>query len=334
MNSHDNRNNSLNFIRLLAAFQVFSGHADTHLNLNLPDSVLNIFNTLQGVPIFFLISGFLIWASLEKTNDFRTFAKKRILRLYPELWGGVLLSVTSLLVLYRENIVLKPFIAWIFAQSTVLQFWTPDCLREFGCGTPNGSLWTIGVMVQSYIVIWWLHRFLHKSSYRRWGIIIIAGAGINMLMSMLESYLPAILYKLLTQTFVPYIWIFIIGAFINEYFDVLHGYLKKYWLPAFVFSIIVNCSGMDIGAYGTLKVLFLGPAVIGFAYKYKAFDIKHDISYGFYIYHMIVINIMIEKGMVGHFSDLLFAFTVAVIIAVISYGSIGNLSRTMRKNIG
>lgn len=88
MNSHSNRNNSLNFIRLLAAFQVFLGHADTHLNLNLPDNVLNVFNTLQGVPVFFLISGFLIWASLGKVNDFKTFAKKRILRLYPELWGG------------------------------------------------------------------------------------------------------------------------------------------------------------------------------------------------------------------------------------------------------
>ena len=45
------------------------------------------------------------------------------------------------------------FILFIFCQSSIFQFWTPNFLRGYGCGTPNGSLWTIGILIQFYIII-------------------------------------------------------------------------------------------------------------------------------------------------------------------------------------
>ena len=66
-------------------------------------------------------------------------------------------------------------------QSTVLQFWTPSCLRDYGCDTPNGSLWTIGVMVQYYVVLCLLHRFLHGKGIRRWILILMVGIVCNVL---------------------------------------------------------------------------------------------------------------------------------------------------------
>lgn len=85
--------NGINFIKLLAAIQVFIGHATVHLNVYwLPEIISNSLNVLQGVPIFFILSGFLIWKSINRTNNFRNFCHKRIFRLYPELWGGVLLN--------------------------------------------------------------------------------------------------------------------------------------------------------------------------------------------------------------------------------------------------
>lgn len=121
--------NCINLIRLLAAVQVFLGHAVWHLEVEMPDHFLKIISVLQGVPVFFVISGFLIWNSLTKDPSWKSFVKKRILRLYPEMWGGIILSTLMILILYNKQIKWKSLIMWIITQSTVFQFWTPEWLR-------------------------------------------------------------------------------------------------------------------------------------------------------------------------------------------------------------
>lgn len=80
--------NCLNLIRIIAALNVFYGHAMTHLNVKIPTVISKVIGIFQGVPIFFILSGFLIWMSIERTPTFASYCKKRILRLYPELVGG------------------------------------------------------------------------------------------------------------------------------------------------------------------------------------------------------------------------------------------------------
>lgn len=323
--------NCLNLIRLLAAIQVFLGHASGHLKTSLPDLLVKPFSIIQGVPVFFLISGFLIWNSLNRNSGFKQFAKKRVLRLYPELWGGVLLSVITILALYREPIHWNQFVLWVGTQSTVFQFWTPDFLRGYGCGTPNGSLWTIGVMVQAYIVIWFLHKLLHKGSKRKWILSMGLCIVFNIFIPFLSIYIPEIIGKLIRQTFIPYIWIFILGAMICENFDGWKVYLIKYWWIFLSISAVATFTGLDMGTYGTIKVFFLALAVIGFAYRFPVLNIKKDISYGFYIYHMVVINVMIEIGLTESIGFILIAFILSVVLALISYHTTGVLYRKQKE---
>jgi len=87
----DKKRNSLNLIRLIAATQVFVGHAITAFHLSLPpivDWLLRPLFIFEGVPVFFCLSGFLLWDSIGKTPTFQCYLKKRVFRLYPELWGG------------------------------------------------------------------------------------------------------------------------------------------------------------------------------------------------------------------------------------------------------
>lgn len=81
--------NCLNLIRIIAALNVFYGHAMTHLNVKMPNVFTTIIGIFPGVPIFFMLSGFLIWMSIERTPTFAAYCKKRVLRLYPELVGGI-----------------------------------------------------------------------------------------------------------------------------------------------------------------------------------------------------------------------------------------------------
>ena len=109
----------------------------------------------QGVPIFFTLSAFFIWLSLSKNRTvLPQYIKKRFLRIYPELWIVVLMSVIVVLLLYHENTEVIPFLIWILTQGTVLQLWTPDFFKGYGMGAPNGSLWTISIFVQFYVVVY------------------------------------------------------------------------------------------------------------------------------------------------------------------------------------
>lgn len=80
--------NCFNLIRFLAAMQVAYGHIVEHLELNILPTITDIFWFFRGVPIFFALSGYLIWNSIRTSKSFTQYAQRRIWRIFPELWGG------------------------------------------------------------------------------------------------------------------------------------------------------------------------------------------------------------------------------------------------------
>ena len=140
--------NSLNTVRLLAACQVLLLHISDHFVLPVwLQPVHHLLNLIPGVPVFFILSGFLIWHSIETSGSYSVYLKKRAVRIYPELWISVILELLCLIFLYDQPVPILELLAFAFGQATVFQFWKPDSLLGYGCGTPNGSLWTIPVMV-------------------------------------------------------------------------------------------------------------------------------------------------------------------------------------------
>lgn len=160
--------NSLNTFRLLAALQVLWGHTLAHLDLpNIP--VLGSFiGFFYGVPIFFTLSGFLIWQSIGSSHSFVDYAKKRFWRIYPELWVAVAVEIAVLLCLYKQSIDWPQLGLFTIGQATIFQFWTPDFLRDYGCGCPNGALWTIAILIQFYFCAYYFHKWLHNRSIYVW----------------------------------------------------------------------------------------------------------------------------------------------------------------------
>lgn len=335
INAPNRRDNSLNFIRILAAINVFYGHCTTHLGIATDPIIDKVISLFQGVPIFFILSGFLLWGSITRTPSFKVFASKRLLRLYPELWCAVLINALVMLVLYSDGIIPIPFLLFIFTQSTVLQFWTPSSLRGYGVGTPNGSLWTISPMVQCYLVIWILFRFLRKKKIIVWIIALTLGIACNAIFPLLEPLYPnEIIYKLSMQTFFPYLWLFLAGAFICEYFEKCIIILMRYWYLFFAASAIIRFTGIDIsGAYGTLECLFLAPAIIGFGYRVNRIHIPHDFSYGFYLFHVVIINAMVQLGFMHNPGYFFIAFAISVLVSIVSYFTVGAISRRRNEKV-
>ena len=345
------RNNCLNLIRLLAALDVFYGHsivnfdfagfAETKGLLHIVVVFLNaFFDFFKGVPLFYCLSGFLIWDSIERSKDFKEYARKRIFRIYPELWGAVIVSIISIIVLYREKINWMMLSLFGITQATVLQFWTPDFLRDFGNGTPNGALWTICVIVQFYVFGWFVHSVMKGKSVLKWLTVLIGCIVVGWVSPLLESIFPTVVYKLYKQTFIPYVWLFLIGCFMSEFYDVVLPFLKKLWWAVLLVAIIwIYAIPFDViigGLYPLMGSLLCCVACFGFAYAFPKLNISTDISYGIYLYHMVVINVFVQLGFTDSFRYFIGAFGIVMVCAYISTKTIGRLGlnlKTKNKNL-
>ncbi|MFZ1324637.1 MAG: acyltransferase, partial [Candidatus Contendobacter sp.] len=145
----DLRSNNFDLLRLLAATQVLVVHGIDHLY---PDWIFlkYVLSFFPGVPIFFVISGFLISASYERNPNLWQYAQNRILRIFPALWVCLTVSIFFAMVVGRVHFPIDKTIPWLIAQATFFQFYNPDFLRSFGVGVLNGSLWTITIELQFY----------------------------------------------------------------------------------------------------------------------------------------------------------------------------------------
>ena len=167
----DYKKNCFDIIRLIAALQVMLGHCFEHFELiqnsNILRVVRDILNIIpgKGVVIFFVISGFFSLQSIEKSQSFGGYCKKKILRIYPELW--IAFGINTILIAFFHGLKtgVKNLGIYVITQTTIFQFYTGNWLRDYGVGTPNGSLWTISVIIQLYFVVFQVHYLYMQKGY-------------------------------------------------------------------------------------------------------------------------------------------------------------------------
>jgi peptidoglycan/LPS O-acetylase OafA/YrhL len=101
-----------------------------------------------GVDLFFMISGFVIFMSLQKADSLRTFIVNRFTRLYPAYWMGVLFSfcVISIHFHYTQKYPLENPWLTLAGNLTMFQYYmyVPDL---------EGPYWTMNVEMLFYILM-------------------------------------------------------------------------------------------------------------------------------------------------------------------------------------
>lgn len=321
---NQNYNNCISLIKLLAAFQVIYGHVTNHLSLKEPWLLHQVMFYYNGVPIFFVLCGFLIWLSIDRSPNYGIYLKKRFLRIYPELWVAVVVEIISIVLLYHGW---KPISLSVFAltQGTIFQFWTPESLRGYGCGTPNGSLWTICVMIQFYIIAWLIWKIMHNRKPTWWiiGLILLVAASVGG-QKMITLTDKELIIKIYGQTIVRHCWLFYTGCLIAEFRDKTVPILSKYWFIFLLGGIIPYATGIDIVAkYGVLWSIMLVSGLIGFSYRFPQLAVPIDISYGLFLYHMIIVNVFITFELVGSWWYAFAVLVLSIICAYISNAVIG-----------
>jgi len=233
------------------------------------------------------------------------------------------LSTASMLLLYAPvKSVSGVGVLTIFGitQGTFFQFWTPDLLRGFGVGTPNGSLWTICTLIQFYILAVLFYRFIRNKKMYWWIAFFCISVAAGLIAPLLEKIFPEILYKLYNQFILQYFWIFMIGLMIARYREKVIPFMKRFWWLFMGTAILLHVLTVPDfkSPYPLFGSILLIVGSIGFSYAFPKINISYDCSYGIYIYHMVVINVFIQLG----FTERYWLIPATVLITVLlSMGS-------------
>lgn len=308
LNMFPYKNNNFDMIRLMAAFQVAVAHTQSHLEVTfLPVFLEAIWGFFPGVPIFFFVSGFLISMSFERCHSNKIYAANRVLRIYPALLVCLIISILSV-VLSGYSISDGDFFAWLAAQATIVQFYNPDFLRGYGVGVLNGSLWTIPVELSFYLLLPLIYYVGNK--LKQIDVVLL----FLFLLSLLadawheEYYMQLsgnIFFKLFHVSLIPYLWMFLLGALFQRFYDVLHRFVAG---KSTIFFILY-----------LLLALFLLSFAISMNGKPGKWLGGNDISYGIYIYHMVVVNIFLHQNAVGSYTVAFIALFVTTLLAYLSW---------------
>jgi peptidoglycan/LPS O-acetylase OafA/YrhL len=352
VNASPHRSNNFDLIRLVAALQVVLSHAVGHTGLidRLPAWERNVFEYLAwlpGVPVFFVISGFLIARSYENSRgDSVAYAWRRFLRIYPALWvclGVTILTIGAFGFLTREFLGSPTFPAWLAGQATFVQFFNPAQFRDFGIGVANGALWSITVELQFYVFVPLLYGTLFRKRKRlgKVGGLVLCGliAGSFFLWCLMDHALTGpggytgapMGWKLMFVTLAPHFWMFSFGILAHRYWRYLAHWIEGtfiHWLSAYLVLMWVREVAFEprsvwfYAGYFPSRVL-LALVTISAAYSAKTLSGRllrgQDISYGVYIYHSIVINVFVELGLLDSLVSVLWIVLASLALAWLSW---------------
>ena len=219
----------------------------------------------------------------------------------------------------------------MICQVSFFQFYTPEILRFWGCGTPNGSLWTIVVELQFYLLVPVLFYLIKKNKYYLI-FLVIASILANIYIGSLN---PENIYSKLGRVFIlPYLYYFIFGILTFIYWHKINGLLKnkfKFWfllylLWSYIFNVFLQIETYSYWIDSPINLIsdFI---LLGLTFSAATSHISFsdtvlkgvDISYGVYIYHMVIINLFITYGFVDNFVYLILALALVIFISYLSY---------------
>jgi peptidoglycan/LPS O-acetylase OafA/YrhL len=302
------RHNNLDWLRLAFALQVALMHSIAWLEEQ-EQASFDVFSWLAyfpGVPAFFFLSGFLIYASYDKSSKVSTYFTNRFLRLWPGLifvtFGGLLVVILGRMLAQDKSGQAEEYAVWFFSQITLGQAWNPPSFRNIGIGVINGSLWTITVEILFYLSVPVIHLIEKKYKYTVHLLLVLSLIAFGYSEGLLAhvSIADKSLYEYFALTPIIWGWMFLVGTLAYKNLENIERYFKYTTLGFPIIlaliildmpdSILFSASGNRLGV---VYFLALSSAVLFLGFGTAPQKIKFDLSYGIYIWHAVVINLLI-----------------------------------------
>ncbi len=283
-----------------------------------------IFDSNFAVKGFFAISGFLVTKSYLTSRNMIEYAEKRFRRIYPAYITAVFFCF--LIGLYATELNIFDFIKapqtlkYLLSNATFLNFLQPSLPSVFDNNpvqSLNGSLWTIKVEVMLYLCI---PPTIYL--FKRFG-----SAKITILLFVLSVSWVYYFIKLfdgnkgeeIARQFPGQISFFVLGAFLAVNEKII---MKLRWilLASVIILVTTNNPYAKLIIYPVLYssiVIFLSTS----AFRSLNFGKYGDISYGIYLYHFPIIQLLIFLGMfqTNKYLGLSLTFILTIAAALVSW---------------
>lgn len=311
LNHHERLNsrehNNFNLLRLLAAIGVIITHSYALLGKPEVDFLKQLTHGLisaskLGVYVFFVISGYLVTKSLERSASLGSFFKKRALRIFPALVVVVVLAAGVLGPLFTElswQNYFTSFATYRYLGGVFLYFITyrlPGVfLHNPYPGAINGSLWTLPYEWTCYVLLVGLAPFIRKNNFKAVGAAALGAMALRTIFGRWQFWLVIPGISVDTRQLLLYLFVFLGGAVLAQ-----AGARVPYrtWIAAVLLFVLlalvfVSKSLADYWLLLVLPYLLIWLAALPLPTKLQQFFVRADFSYGLYIYAFPVAQILI-----------------------------------------
>ena len=297
------RTNNFDFLRFLFAIAVIITHSYALSGVGEDQEWLYRITNKQlsfsglGLSGFFVISGFFIFRSFERSKSFGNYLWKRFLRVFPALFIVLLLSLCVIPFIYESKVPLllnSSYLTYLPYNLSLYGFQgvVSGVFDKQPYHAINGSLWTIRYEFSLYLAIAFLFLIKKKSK------IITALVGFVFILMMLLYH-----YGL------DYVGSSKVGGMLGVHILNLGGFFvagtllatlnfERWNSPTLIgISLVIAILAIYFDMYGMVKHLLFSIVVLGIGFipikGIRSFSNFGDASYGIYIYAFPIQQLLI-----------------------------------------
>lgn len=324
------KNNNFDFLRFLFALLVVVSHSYPLSGDN--ESSQWIYKITNGQIVlaqiglsgFFIISGYFIFQSLERSKDLLDYFKKRFLRLFPALAVVLIISIILVPFVYEGEV--------SFFKNTAVYTYVPYNLSLYGFQSSikgvfdtnpyhsiNGSLWTIRYEFSLYVALAFL--FFFRAQKQLITFILFVCFSIFMILNTfcLNRFGGSSLFGLQGFHVLNLGTFFICGSLLAS----LQFEKIKHKSIILIISVLILVLSLYYNFYDSVKhlvfpivILLIGFIPLPFISTFGKFG---DMSYGIYIYSFPIQQTLMYYYKMNTYSLLIYSVLLSIGFGYISW---------------
>lgn len=338
----DTRKNNFDFLRLIFASFVIITHSYPLSGVKECDWLCQLSNgqisfSYIGLKGFFVISGYLIFQSLQRSDNIIDYFWKRVLRLFPALFIVLLLTIILTPFVYEGDVPFfynKSLITYLPNNLSLYRIqYVIDGVFENNPykSAINGSLWTIPYEFTMYVLLSFLIIFRKKK------VVMQA----ILLISFLFLLIGNIFYfeKLKKYGFILSgehlldLGVFFVAGSLLAVVNIEKINRKKEIIILF-FTLLISSIYFDFYNYSkyiTLPILFILIGLNPTPYIHSIGNKFGDLSYGIYIYGFPVQQTLMYYFKLNYLELMIFSLIISYIFAYFSWHCIEKNALKLKK---